>query len=107
MWDSASHCSRTFTSDRRTGESSVYANSSPQDVRYVLEHSDAVGVLCEDDDQRAKVEEGRATLPRLTQVLTFADQNSANLAVSSGRAQVGFADSQIAEYVVAQSNGLK
>src|SRR6187401_70608 len=51
----------------------VYANSSPQDVRYVLEHSDAVGVLCEDDDQRAKVEEGRATLPRLTQVLTFAD----------------------------------
>src|SRR5678816_1842642 len=51
----------------------IYANSSPQDVRYVLEHSEAVGVLCEDDAQRAKVEEGRATLPGLTQVLTFAD----------------------------------
>ncbi len=51
----------------------IYANSSPQDVHYVLEHSEAVGVLCEDDAQRAKVEEGRATLPRLTQVLTFAD----------------------------------
>ena len=38
-------------------------------------------------------------------VLSFADQNSANLAVSSGRAQVGFLDSQIAEYVVATSNG--
>jgi polar amino acid transport system substrate-binding protein len=38
-------------------------------------------------------------------VLAFADQNSANLAVSSGRAQVGFLDSQIAEYVVATSNG--
>jgi polar amino acid transport system substrate-binding protein len=38
-------------------------------------------------------------------VLTFADQSSANLAVSSGRAQVGFADSQIAEYIVATSHG--
>jgi len=51
----------------------IYANSSPQDVHYVLEHSEAVGVLCEDDAQRAKVEEGRAMLSRLTQVLTFAD----------------------------------
>jgi len=38
-------------------------------------------------------------------VLTFQDQNSANLAVSSGRAQVGFADSQVAAYIVSQSNG--
>ena len=51
----------------------IYANSSPQDVHYVLEHSEAVGVLCEDDAQRAKVEEGRATLPRLGQLLTFGD----------------------------------
>jgi long-chain acyl-CoA synthetase len=33
----------------------IYASSSPRDVRYVLEHSEAVGVLVEDDDQRAKV----------------------------------------------------
>jgi long-chain acyl-CoA synthetase len=51
----------------------IYANSSPHDVHYVLEHSEAVGVLCEDDAQRAKVEDGRATLPRLDHVLTFAD----------------------------------
>ena len=51
----------------------IYANSSPADVRYVLDHSEAVGVLCEDDAQRAKVEEGRATLPGLRHVLTFAD----------------------------------
>jgi long-chain acyl-CoA synthetase len=51
----------------------IYANSSPHDVHYVLEHSEAVGVLCEDDAQRAKVEEGRSTLPRLREVLTFAD----------------------------------
>ena len=33
----------------------IYANSSPKDCRYVLEHSDAVGVLVEDEEQRAKV----------------------------------------------------
>ena len=38
-------------------------------------------------------------------VLSFADQNAANLAVSSGRADVGFLDSQIADYIVKQSNG--
>lgn len=38
-------------------------------------------------------------------VLSFADQNQANLAVSSGRADVGFADSQVVGYIVKQSNG--
>jgi polar amino acid transport system substrate-binding protein len=38
-------------------------------------------------------------------VLSFPDQNAANLAVSSGRADVGFADSQVAAYIVSQSNG--
>jgi long-chain acyl-CoA synthetase len=33
----------------------IYANSSPKDCRYVLEHSDAVGVLVEDEEQRAKI----------------------------------------------------
>jgi long-chain acyl-CoA synthetase len=51
----------------------IYANSSPRDVQYVLEHSEAVGVLCEDETQREKVEAGRETLPRLGHLLTFAD----------------------------------
>jgi polar amino acid transport system substrate-binding protein len=38
-------------------------------------------------------------------VLSFSDQSAANLAVSSGRADVGFADSQVADYIVKQSNG--
>jgi polar amino acid transport system substrate-binding protein len=38
-------------------------------------------------------------------VLSFSDQSAANLAVSSGRADVGFADSQVAAYIVKQSNG--
>jgi long-chain acyl-CoA synthetase len=33
----------------------VYANSSPDDCRYLLEHSDSIGVLVEDEPQRAKV----------------------------------------------------
>ena len=33
----------------------IYANSSPKDVEYVLEHSQSVGVLCEDAEQRAKL----------------------------------------------------
>jgi polar amino acid transport system substrate-binding protein len=38
-------------------------------------------------------------------VLSFPDQNGANLALSSGRAEVGMADSPIADYQVKQSNG--
>jgi long-chain acyl-CoA synthetase len=45
----------------------VYSSSSERDARYVLEHSEAVGVLVEDDAQRAKVD-GAAQ-----HVLTFAD----------------------------------
>jgi long-chain acyl-CoA synthetase len=51
----------------------IYANSAPRDVQYVLEHSEAVGVLCEDGAQLAKVEGARGALPALREVLTFAD----------------------------------
>jgi long-chain acyl-CoA synthetase len=33
----------------------IYANSSPGDCAYVIDHSDAVGVLVEDEEQRAKI----------------------------------------------------
>ena len=33
----------------------IYANSSPKDCAYVIEHSEAVGILCEDDAQRGKL----------------------------------------------------
>ncbi len=38
-------------------------------------------------------------------VLVFPDQNGANLAVSSGRAQLGFADTPVADWQVKQSGG--
>ncbi len=46
----------------------IYANSSPKDCHYILEHSEAIGVLVEDDEQLAKLEGG----PKLRHVLTFA-----------------------------------
>jgi polar amino acid transport system substrate-binding protein len=38
-------------------------------------------------------------------VQSYENQNEANLALSSGRAQVSMADSQVAAYQVAKSNG--
>lgn len=38
-------------------------------------------------------------------VSVYPDQNAANLAISSGRAQVGMADSPVAAYIVKKSNG--
>ncbi|HEY6068189.1 MAG TPA: long-chain fatty acid--CoA ligase [Gaiellaceae bacterium] len=46
----------------------VYMNSSAKDCAYVIEHSEAVGVLCEDDVQRAKLDG-----VDLEHVLTFDD----------------------------------
>jgi long-chain acyl-CoA synthetase len=51
----------------------VYASSSPRDVEYLLEHSEAVGVVCEDAEQLAKVEAAAADLPALQHVLTYHD----------------------------------
>ena len=44
----------------------IYSSSSERDVRYVLDHSQAIGVLVEDDAQRAKVGDAVA------QVITYA-----------------------------------
>jgi long-chain acyl-CoA synthetase len=51
----------------------IYANSSAKDAGYILDHSEAVGVLVDDETQRAKVESVRSEIPRLQHVLTYAD----------------------------------
>jgi long-chain acyl-CoA synthetase len=51
----------------------IYANSAAKDCEYILDHSEAVGVLVEDEDQLAKIADYRARDPRLEHVLTFAD----------------------------------
>jgi long-chain acyl-CoA synthetase len=49
----------------------IYPSLPPKDCAYVLDHSDAVGVLVENDEQRAKIEAERANLPKLRHVLSF------------------------------------
>jgi polar amino acid transport system substrate-binding protein len=57
------------------------------------------------DDARAQsVKCINAGKPKVT-VNTFPDQNGANLAVTSGRAQVGMADSPVAAYIIKKSGG--
>jgi long-chain acyl-CoA synthetase len=50
----------------------IYPSLPAKDCAYILEHSDAVGVLVEDDEQLAKVEAERANLPKLEHVVGFA-----------------------------------
>lgn len=59
------------------------------------------------EETDAKAQSGKCTQagkPKVN-VLVFPTQTAANLALSSGRAQIGMADSPIAEYQVKQSNG--
>jgi len=51
----------------------VYASSSARDVGYLLAHSEAVAIVCEDASQLAKVEEISAELSSLQHVLTYHD----------------------------------
>jgi long-chain acyl-CoA synthetase len=51
----------------------IYASSSPRDVGYLLTHSEAVGIVCEDAVQLAKVEEVMSEAPALQHILTYHD----------------------------------
>ena len=50
----------------------VYPTSSPADCAYVLGHSEAVGIICEDDEMRAPIEGIRGET-QLEHLFTFAD----------------------------------
>ena len=56
-------------------------------------------------DATAQSRKCRAAGKPPVNVLVFPDQNGANLALSSGRAEVGMADSPVAAYQVKRSNG--
>ena len=49
----------------------VYHTNSPGECRYVLEHSGARLIFCEDAEQLAKIEPLRGELPALEHVVTF------------------------------------
>jgi polar amino acid transport system substrate-binding protein len=58
------------------------------------------------EETDAKSQSAKCPSGQKVTVLSFGNQSQANLAVSSGRADVGFADSQVAGYIVATSNGV-
>jgi long-chain acyl-CoA synthetase len=51
----------------------IYPNSSARDCAYIVEHSESVAVLVEDEEQREKIESARAELLRVRHVLTFTE----------------------------------
>jgi polar amino acid transport system substrate-binding protein len=57
------------------------------------------------DDSTAQSKKCTDAGKKPVKVLTFPDQNGANLAITSGRAQIEMADSPVAEYQVKQSGG--
>jgi polar amino acid transport system substrate-binding protein len=57
------------------------------------------------DDSAAQSKKCKAAGKASVTVHVFPDQNAANLAVSSGRGEVGMADSPVAAYIVEKSNG--
>ncbi len=86
----------------------VNASSSyhPNGLKALCGHSVAVeSGTTEQTDAQSEAKACKTAKKGAVKVLSFSDQNAANLAVSSGRANVGFADSQVAQYIVAQSNG--
>jgi polar amino acid transport system substrate-binding protein len=59
----------------------------------------------EESDAQAQSAKCKKAGKGAVSVQSFNDQNGANLALSSGRAQLGFADSPVADYQVKKSNG--
>ncbi|MEA2474329.1 MAG: long-chain acyl-CoA synthetase [Thermoleophilaceae bacterium] len=50
---------------------SIYQTNSPEECRYVLEHSESVAVFAEDEEQLAKIRAVREHLPALRHVIAF------------------------------------
>jgi polar amino acid transport system substrate-binding protein len=59
----------------------------------------------EKDDATAQSAKCTKAGKQAVSVLVFPDQNGANLALASGRAQIGFVDSPVAAYQVKKTNG--
>lgn len=59
----------------------------------------------EESDAQTQAAKCKKNHQAAVHVLSFQDQNGANLALSSARAQLGFADAQVAAYFVSKSGG--
>ncbi len=76
----------------------VYQTNSPEECQYVLEHSGAKAIFCEDDEQVAKLLEVRDELPALAHIVVFEGEVEGAITLDelrAGGAQV--TDEQLAE----------
>ncbi len=83
---------------------SFYASASSSEAPKTLADLCGHSVAVEKGTTQQEDAEGQAEKCQVS-VSVFPDQNGANLAISSGRADVGMADSPVAAYIVEQSNG--
>ena len=63
----------------------VYQTNSPEECHYVLEHSGAMAIFVEDDDQLAKLREIRSELPALRHLIAFEGQTEDVLSLEALR----------------------
>lgn len=61
---------------------SIYQTNSPEECRYVLEHSDARCVFCEDAEQLEKIDAVRGELPSLEHVVVMDADGASGAAIS-------------------------
>jgi len=99
-----------FVTYFQAGEGYYVAKSSSLELKGSLlglcGHTVSVEIgTTEQTDAQSAVALCKKAKQKVDTVLSFGTQVGANLAVSSGRAQIGFADSQVAGYIVQESNG--
>jgi long-chain acyl-CoA synthetase len=70
--DAASFCAGTVVAP-------IYQTNSPEECEYVLRHSEARAVFCEDASQLAKIDQIRDRCPALEHVIGFADAGDGSL----------------------------
>ena len=61
--------------------SPIYQTNSPEECEYILRHSEARAVFCEDAAQLAKIEKIRANCPALEHVIAFADAREGSISL--------------------------
>jgi long-chain acyl-CoA synthetase len=78
----------------------VYHTNSPEECRYVIDHSGARAIIVEDDAQLEKIEAVRDQLPGLEHVVSMADSDraltAAELRARAGEVDAGELDARLA-----------
>jgi long-chain acyl-CoA synthetase len=77
----------------------IYHTNSPDECRYVLEHSEARLVFCEDEEQLVKIDQIRDACPSLEHVVTFGGGGDAALSLDALRVHAASVAGDVLEEV--------